>query len=146
MIAAGIEEGLRMLGRANAHYRTGHLIGARGLDYFHPLAEAHRNVGCKLHIAATRTLCEAMAEGTALYDHEDPRSPEDWRREGERAARAFAIGVAFAESLEERAQLRRRADAARREAMSESTRILVVEPHERPALRVVEEPWVEAVS
>lgn len=138
MIAAGIEAGLRLLGSANGRYRTATLLDHREHTYGHPLAEAHRSVACTEHIAATRMLCEAMAEGLVLYDHGDPRTAEDWRRDGERAARAFAIGVAFAESLEERAHLRRRADQARREAMEEGTRITVVEPTpERPALRVV---------
>lgn len=132
-----------MIGQANRHYRIAHLIANREDDFFHPLARAYRDVSLDLALRANDLLREGMTDGTDLYDRGDHRAPDDWRREGERAARCFEIGVAFAESLEERAQVRRRADSARREAMESSTRILVVEPRQ-PRFEIVPEPWVEA--
>lgn len=135
MNAPQLADALRLMGQANRHMRIGYNLADREHDRRHPLSEAHRRVANRLHRASTDALGEAMADGLMLYERDDRRTPEDWRREGERAARCFEIGLVFAESLEERAHVRRLADAARRERLEESTRVTIVEPI--PGLRSV---------
>ena len=107
MNAAEIAEGLRLIASANARWRTATLIDWREKGYRHPLARAHREVSHRESNAGVALVRSGLTEGTALYRLDDPRTPEDWRREGERAARCFELGVAFAEALERQALARR---------------------------------------
>ena len=130
-------DAMRAQGRANAHYRTAFDLQEREKDWHHPLAAAHLHVATSFAVDAGELFRRAMRDELMLYERDDRRRPEDWRREGERAARCFTLGVAFAESLEATARLRRRTDSQAREARAAGERLGVVDP--RP-------PRIEAVA
>ena len=131
-----LAEAIRLMGACTFHTRVRLAIEERSGGE-HPLAEAHAKIARDARFRAYQLFADAFLDGdevpNAVYRTDDGRTPEQWRREAERAARCLEIGSAFAESLEERAQARRRTDDARREELSARMQIKVVAPIESPA-------------
>lgn len=126
-------EAMRQMGRSNALYRASAVVEQREGDFFHPLADKFRDASCEVSIKAADLFRRATRDELALFTTADKRTPEDWRREGERAARCFEFGAAFVHGLEQRAQLRRRVDAAAAEVMLGGIRVLPGVVVDRPA-------------
>lgn len=98
-----IEEGLRLIGRGNAHYRIGRMVQVRSGDGRHPLALAHARAGHKAIVRGKVEIVDALGFMEA-FQTGIVREPAEWRRDGERAARQFGLGVMMAEALEARAE------------------------------------------